>query len=95
MRYATDGTVSIRRSGTTYTGSVGTPFAIDGASCSLAATTVIGTWTGTGATLSGSHSTFSATACTYSSWGSSSISVNSDRSLTVTTPTGPRLFERI
>ncbi|MBS1837762.1 MAG: hypothetical protein JST64_08695 [Actinobacteria bacterium] len=95
VRYGTAGTAEVRSSGSSYTVSVGSPFQIEGATCSLASTTVLGTYPGVGTRLNGNHFGFNATSCAQGASYSSTIYVNSDRSLTVTGPTGPHMFERI
>ncbi|MCZ7631442.1 MAG: hypothetical protein M5U19_21370 [Microthrixaceae bacterium] len=94
VHYGTAGTAVVHRADTKVTLSVGSGFAVEGASCSLAPTTVLGSYTGTGTTLSGTHFGFNSTTCTQGAAYSSKVHVNSDRSLTVTGPTGPHLFER-
>lgn len=94
-RYATSGTLDVVRSGTNHTVSVGTGFTVEGASCTLAPTTVVATFAGSGIEMSGSHWGFDATTCTTGSRYSSTVNLNSDRSITMTGPTGPHLLERI
>ncbi len=95
VRYGTDGVASIRQSGTNRTVSVSTPFGIEGSSCLLPASTVIANLTGSGTRFTGSHSTFGSATCQYSSYVGSTMYVNSDQSITLTTATGPHFFERL
>lgn len=94
VNYGTAGTAEVRRSGSTYTTSVGSSFAIEGATCSLAPTTVLGTYTGAAPKIDGTHSGFSSSTCAKSASYGSTMYVNSDGSLVVTGPTGPHMFER-
>lgn len=91
-QYATAGTVEVRRSGTTYTASVGSGFTPEGLSCSLAPSVVLGSYVGTGVALSGTAWNFDNATCSQSIRYSSSMYVNSDGSLTVTGPYGPHLY---